>query len=109
MGSHPKKAKALERPPASANRSRSIVGNWLDETPFTLVRGMTIYREKGKLYMDQRFEDGSGGPVELVQIRHRFKEKGKQDSEDYYVIDAHGNLQLRDQEGLITTAKKVGQ
>ena len=70
---------------------------------------MTIYREKGEVIHGPRFEDGSGGHVEIVQIGRRFKEKRKQDSEDYYLMDAHGNLQLRDREGLITTAKKVVQ
>ena len=38
------------------------------DTPFSLVRGISIYREKGKLYMDRKFGDGSADRVELVKI-----------------------------------------
>ena len=50
--------------PAPANRE--IIGRWLDEGPIVGGR-ITIFREDGKLFIEQIFTDGSSRKEELVE------------------------------------------
>jgi hypothetical protein len=90
--------------------SREVIGKWLYEVPYLGCK-ITIYRQNGKLYMEKKYHDGSSSNEEIVEkasnIGRRFQEKGALDSGDYYVLDKSGNLQIRDQEGLVGTAKKI--
>lgn len=67
----------------------------------------TIYKKDGKIWVDNSIT----GVEELVErpssMGRRFDFKGSNASGDYYVIDSFGDLQLRDNYGLITTAKKI--
>ena len=90
--------------------SREVIGNWLDETPFIGGR-ITIFEQDGKLFIEQRFKDGSHMKEEIVERRspsgRRFEDKEENSYGEFYLIDYQGNLQLWDQEGLIATAKKI--
>lgn len=87
---------------------RDVVGTWLDDRPFMASR-LTIYRSGGQLVLEQRYPDGSSGDSRLRErvtpAGRRFEEVGRQTG-DYFLLDARGDLQIRDAEGLIATARK---
>ena len=87
------------------NPSRRVIGRWLDETSFG--SGISLYRENGVIFLYQRWKDGSSRRVQMVKLGQRFKQKESDGSGDYFQIDQQGNLQVRDQRGLILTAKRV--
>ncbi len=94
--------------PAPANRE--IIGRWLDESPFIGSR-ITIFREDGQLFIEQMFNDGSSLKKELVEkktpLGRRFDNVEGSSAGDHWVLGSDGNLQVRDNDGLITTAKKI--
>lgn len=93
-----------------ADPSREIIGIWLDERPFGGSR-ITIFREDGKLFMENKYKDNSTGTAELVEIpsQHgrRFDYKPDRGNGEYYLINSEGELQELDQDGPFMTAKKV--
>lgn len=99
---------ALTKEPA--DKSGEVVGEWLDESP--VIGGkITIYRQNGKLYMEHKYKDGSSSKEEMVEkassSARRFEKKPPSSFGEYYVIDREGNLEIRDREGLIATARKI--
>lgn len=100
------KALAAQLEPAS----REIIGQWLDESPFIGGR-ITIFREKEKLYIENAFKDGSRLTKELTEGKsprgRRFDKVEGSSSGDHWVILPNGNLEVRDNDGPIATAKKV--
>jgi hypothetical protein len=90
--------------------SREIIGRWLDERPFMGMR-ITIFREKGKLFYEQMYKDGSSHKRELVErkssLGRRFDEVEGSRAGDHWLLDSNGNLQVRDNDGLIATAPKI--
>ena len=94
----------------AADSSREVVGTWLDESPVVGSK-ITIYRQNGKLYMEQIFGNGSSSKKEMVKKAssrgQRFEGKSSSSSGDYYLINTQGNLEMRDREGLIATAKRI--
>lgn len=90
--------------------SREVIGSWLDESPFVGSR-ITIFRQNGKLFIENTYKDGSSGKKEIVEKLsgkdRTFREKERNSFGEFYLIDSQGNLQLWDQEGLISTAKKI--
>ena len=90
--------------------SRNIIGVWFVDMPLAASK-ITIYQENGKLYKKQEFKGSDGFHREMEKIPsssgQRFQEKDGSGYGEYYLIDGQGNLQLWDQEGLITTAKKI--
>ena len=97
----------LTEPPAT---DREVTGSWLDETPYVGSR-ITIYREDGTLYIDFKYKDGSILKEELAEkpspLGQRFDKKEGSSFGDHWIIDREGNLQIRDDNGLIYTAKKI--
>ena len=89
--------------------NRKIVGKWLNEGP--LRYRMTIFHEGGKLYTEQKFTDGGSLKKEMVEKRsplgRRFDPVEASRAGDHWIIDSRGNLQSRDNDGLITTARKI--
>ena len=90
--------------------SREVIGKWLTENAFAggLV---TIYRENGMPYMEVKFKDGSSLNEQLVEKSsshgQRFENAERLSLKEHYLIDRQGNLQIRDQEGLIDTGKRI--
>ena len=107
LGLSTEEEKKLSTAPAPAKRE--IVGRWLDEIPYASSR-ITIFHEGGKLYVEQKFTDGSSLKKELVEKRsplgRRFDQVGGATAGDHWILDSRGNLQLHDNDGLIRTAKK---
>ena len=99
------------------NPSREVIGNWLDDTMYIGGR-ISIFRQKNKIFMDRAFafpdeEDDDSFKKEVVEKvflnKYRmFLEKEENSFGEFYVIDSQGDLQTWDQEGLISTAKKIG-
>ncbi|MCK4998179.1 MAG: hypothetical protein KAS23_01545 [Anaerohalosphaera sp.] len=90
--------------------SRKVVGVWLDESPYIGSR-ITIFQQDDKLFMENKYTDGSGGKKEMVEKSSRgkrtFQITEKNRAGEFYLIDKQGNLQLWDKEGIIWTAKKI--
>lgn len=90
--------------------AREVVGSWLDQSPVVGGR-ISIYRKDGKLYMERTFKDGSGYNEELAEkpssSGKQFEKEGGSNFGEYYIIDQQGDLQIRDQQGLIATARKT--
>lgn len=98
----------LVNQPEPANRE--TIGHWLDESPFVGSR-ITIFREKGKLFIEQTYKDGSGHKKEIVErkspLGRRFNEVERSRNGDHWILVSDGNLQVRDNDGLIGTAAKI--
>lgn len=89
---------------------REVLGSWLDERPFVGSR-FTIFREEGALFIEQAFKDGSSRQIEIAEsdspLGRRYDEIDSSTSGDHWVVGSNGDLQIRDNEGLIATAKKI--
>lgn len=90
--------------------SKEILGRWLDDSPI-IGSAITLYREKKRLFLQTRYKDGSESIVEVKRTQttrgERLVDKQGNSFGEHYVIDKQGNLQIRDQDGLIATAKAV--
>ena len=93
--------------------SRKILGNWLDETP-RMEKWVTLFEQDGTVFMERIYKDGSripGGKKEMIEtfdLRGRkFHRKEGRRFGEYCLIDSQGNLQIWDEEGIISTAKKT--
>ena len=87
---------------------REDIGSWLDDV--TSVR-IVMYSEGGKLYVEQYFNDGRFLKEELVEkpspAGQRLESKGGSSLGSHWVVDNTGNLQIRDNVGLVSTAKRI--
>lgn len=93
-----------------APATRQIIGRWLDESPYVGGR-ITIFRERGKIFIEQRFKDGSVLNEELVERADRlgrwFDKAERSGHGDHWILHSNGDLLVRDREGTIATAKKL--
>jgi len=87
---------------------RENIGRWLDDFSGNQI---VMYSEGGKSYVEQYLKDGSflkeeleGNPSTPGQ---RLESKGGSGLGRYWVVDNTGNLQIRDNVGLISTAKRI--
>ncbi len=96
--------------PAPANWE--VLGRWLDGSSFAGGR-ITIFREDGELFIEEKFKDGSSLNKELIEkksrLGRRFDPIEGFGNGDYWVLDASGDLQIRDNDGLNVTAKRIPQ
>ena len=96
---------AAERAP----RNREIVGVWFDDRPFS--GRVMIFRESRGLFIEQTFKDGSSLKQELAEKKalsgRRFYPASGSRTGDHWVLSVDGNLQVRDNDGLISTARRV--
>ena len=86
-----------------------IVGVWVDKWTATIENRITIFSDAdGQLHMTNEFSDGS---KTTLNLRETDSPMGRRfdagDPEDYYVLDAEGNLQIWDSFGLIRTAERA--
>jgi hypothetical protein len=95
---------------SSSPSNQQLIGKWMDNFPGSSCV-ITIYRANGKLLMDRKFQDGSGGTTALVEkqspLGRQFEDAEGSDTGDNFVLTPEGDLQLRDNTGLIDTAKPV--
>ncbi len=109
LGTTQEQEQALTSEPERQSPARDVVGQWLDDRPFMASR-LTIYRSGGQLYLERRYPDGSSSDHRLRERAtpdgRRFEEVDRQTG-DYFLMDTRGDLQIRDAEGLLATARKV--
>ncbi|MDP8245725.1 MAG: hypothetical protein P9L94_16705 [Candidatus Hinthialibacter antarcticus] len=95
-----------------SSSNRDVIGIWLDERPYVSSK-ITIFQENSKLYMENLFDDGSAYKKEIKEVNNsrgrRFEKIEKSDFGDHYIINIDGKLEMRDNEGLVTAAKKIEQ
>jgi hypothetical protein len=91
-----------------------IIGKWKDLAWPAVI---TIYRERGVLFMDLEFGKESmfkGANIkkemisEAIMGQTRFREKDGNPHGEYYAIDSKGDLSMYDSEGFIRTAQSLG-
>lgn len=94
----------------TAEEEERLVGRWFAESPYVSIH-ITIFREDGKLFIDPMFKDGSSLKEELVEkkspLGRRFDPVEGTSTGDYLVLCSDGNLQVRDNDGLIATLRKI--
>lgn len=99
-------------------RNREVIGRWLDHDPsgrdsiHNLGGRITIFRSAGKIFFEQNFKDGGTYKTELVWNREspagrRFDKVKRSRAGDHWIIGHDGNLQAHDDQGLISTSKKI--
>ena len=90
--------------------SRGVLGSWLDDR-WPLGDRITIYRQGGKLYLEHKFGDSSSVIREMVEKPssrgRRFEKIGGSNFGEYFLMGRDGNLDIWDQEGHITTARRI--
>ncbi|MFC1679030.1 hypothetical protein ACFL2T_02340 [Elusimicrobiota bacterium] len=86
--------------------SRKVIGKWIDKGTGNIY---TLFQKESKVYMDFLYKDGSGSAKEMRQKRSPFGQGfvQKRGSQDVFVIDQEGNLQVRDDMGLVFKAHKA--
>lgn len=99
--------------PAERNRLKrtaakeELIGRWLDQTPLT---GGVITISKS-LMLEQKFKDNSMRKIKLSETQvsrgRRFDHVPASAFGDHYVLLPSGNLEIRDQDGMISTAKRM--
>ena len=89
-----------------------VIGRWLEDC--NGGEGLyTIYRTGGVLYLETMGGRPGGGLVkELVEVGYsagkRFERKKISRAGDHYLINRKGDLEVRDNQGLISVCRKVG-
>lgn len=94
----------------AASDTREVVGVWADERPYVGAT-LTLYGENGKLYLDTKYADGSGSIQEMTETKSaagtKLAERDGNSHGDYVLLDAKGNLQAGDSDGLFLQYKKI--
>lgn len=87
---------------------RQVLGRWLHEG-FSGSR-FVLFRKSGNLYLEQTFEDGGSRVMEVVEKEspHGCRiERIEDRMGDFWVINDEGNLERRDDKGVIWTAEAI--
>jgi len=88
--------------------TREDIGTWLDDVTGNQI---VMYSEGGKSYVEHYFKGGSFLKDELVEkpspSGQRLESKSGSELGRHWVVDSFGNLQIRDNVGLISTAKRI--
>jgi len=102
----------LEQFPEDSDRE--IIRAWKDDRAIAEAR-ITLFREDGKLYIE--WDHGSTGIMtgryereikrQQSSVGERFADTNASLDGDYYVINSSGDLELRDGDGLISTAVTI--
>ena len=108
LGTTIEEEKALTNGPK--NLSGEIIGEWLDESPFTGAK-YTLIKKNEKIIMVRKFKDGSGSGKEMIQKNQsgklRFEEKEGNDFGEYYLIERNGDLGAYDSDGFIGKMRSI--
>lgn len=94
---------------AEANTDRrALIGSWLTDLPSTPGR-MAVFKDKGKTYLEWEMRTGQKTVDEIVVTRgtrgSRFDLKAGGD--DYYLLKATGELELRSKDRLTAVAERI--
>ena len=87
---------------------RDVIGSWLTASPATLGK-LTIYRDDDRKFAEWTLRNGFKNVNEVVESHtwsgRRFDIKPH--TEAYFLINHAGQLELRDNRGLVATAERV--
>jgi len=88
--------------------TREDIGRWSDDRNGTQI---VMYRDRGRPYLEQFFNDGSALKEELAEsltpLGRRFESKVGSSLGGHWVIDAGGQLQIRDNVALVYAANTI--
>lgn len=91
-------------------RGGALVGAWLDQRPVVSSR-LSIRSEGGKLTLERKFKDSSSFECDLIEKQsprgRRFDCIQKPRWGDHWIVTPKGDLELRDDDGLVTTASRM--
>ncbi|MDP6890667.1 MAG: hypothetical protein QF471_05010 [Phycisphaerales bacterium] len=87
---------------------RTTVGSWMDNSP--MVGGpITIFVLNSTMYLEQSFAMGGSRRITIRETStsrgRRFDDVAEATNGDHWLLRPDGNLEIRDQEGLIATAR----
>ena len=93
----------------SAPADRKVVGRWIDDIVFRCR--LTIFQKGGKFYAEFKLRSGDSWTEEVIERPsprgRRFDTMDTSGNGDRFVVDPSGDLQIRDNDGLIATARQV--
>jgi len=84
---------------------REVIGRWWEGMPFNCIT--EIYKEKNKYYLVYKLDNGGLVTKELTKKGKNTFKVIDSSAGDYFVITENNDLESRDKEGLISTAKPV--
>lgn len=85
-----------------------VIGKWQDTRPYA-DKSMILYEKNNKLFMKSTCKDGSSGDIEFIKKKYNDNncyEPKQNKHNEYYLIEANGNLGIYDNEGKICEAIK---
>lgn len=92
------------------NNTRDLVGIWKDESPYT-ASTMSLYRDKGKLYLEINYKDGSNSTEEMKESKLengiKLVEKGDNRHGEYFILDENNILHAAGKNGVFMTYERV--
>ena len=95
---------------AKLNNTQVLIGKYFHDRG-DLSCQILIFKENGKIFKKETYNDGSQGTKEFKGSRSkrglRLDEFEKNDYGEFYVISSDGNLESWDAQGLIETLKKI--
>ena len=87
-----------------------VIGRWFHHSIID-SRMSTIFRRGEKLYLEETYTYGYNNMIEINEraslLGRRFDKAEGSSAGDHWIIDSIGNLQLRDDYGLVETGSKV--
>jgi hypothetical protein len=84
---------------------REVIGRWWEEMPFNCIT--EIYKEKNKYYLVYKLDNGGLATKALTKKGKNTFKVIDSSAGDYFVITENNDLESRDKDGLISTAKPV--
>jgi hypothetical protein len=94
--------------PNTAIAQRETIGRWiLADDPVLKGSTVEIYKEGGNFYSYWKYYDGSTSTDKLTRKGKATFYKIGSVSGDHYVINRNSQLEIRDEIGLVTTARPL--
>ena len=95
--------------PIARNNNQKLIGNYFKDRGFKCR--ISIFKENGKIFKQDVYLDGSQGTQEFKgsQTSQGLRLDGIEGNDfgEFYLINKNGNLESRDDQGLIETLKKI--
>ena len=109
LGLTPEGQRAMSKPILAGHE---LIGRWLDDRAY-VASLITILRDSGsgKLFIEMKFKDNSIYKKEIIEkksrLGRRFDHVEYNEFGDHWIVDSRGNLGIRDNQGIVATAKKI--
>ena len=94
--------------PSEARSGQEIIGTWANDRPYMANR-IVLYREEGTTFSVERYADGSEleHEVSVAQTDRGTRYEKPNSHGDHFLVLPSGALEIRDDEGLITSLRPV--